>query len=430
MILERVKFIMLEKTIGQPLLFAVGINHKTASVEVREKLYIHPEEMSAFLGKLAETLAECMVLSTCNRTEIYGVLNSSEFSLDYYKNLIIEFKQADEIVNKNHFFSFVSCVACQQLFKVASSIDSQTVGDDQILQQLRNAYKLAKDNKFTGKILNQLAQRAFKVGKKTYTETAIHKGAVSISLAAVETTVEVLGSLENKSVLIIGAGETARLTAECLVKRQVGKIYLTNRTRASADELLFNLRQTEKIVGEVIEFADFKKILGQMDIIISSTSSANYILGESDFDNLTRKTLVIDIAVPRNVEPQSAGNKNVVLKNIDDLSLIIDRNFECRMAEIPLVNRIIAKEMGDFLMWYYALPLLPQFGGKKGKPETAMVEELREIKAFLAKHISLFHKLARQSKGTAEDDLQIHADLVRQLYILKNLSKEEIAVEK
>ena len=131
------------------MLFAFGLNHKTAPIEVREKLYIHESEIPALLARLKETLSECVILSTCNRTEIYGVCDA-DADLDFYKDLIIEFKGVEGVVSREHFFTFISCAACQQLFKVATSIDSKIIGDTQILQQLRNAYFVAKDNDSTG----------------------------------------------------------------------------------------------------------------------------------------------------------------------------------------------------------------------------------------------------------------------------------------
>ncbi len=421
---------MSEKLINQPLLFAVGMNHKTSPVEVREKIYVSEDEIPAFLSKLRETLSESIVLSTCNRTEIYGVCDSGEVDLNFYKDLLIDFKNVGDTVKREHFFSFVSCAACQQLFNVSASIDSKIIGDDQILQQIRNAYSLANQHNSTGKILNQLAQRAFKVGKKTYTETAIHKGAVSTSLAAVELAIETIGSLKDKSVMIVGAGDTARLTAECLIKREVGKIFITNRTESKATELLSDLQKFNKFDGEIVNFSDFSSFLNKTDIVISSTSSAEYILHEKDFAQQSNKILLIDIAVPRDIDPSSANNKNVVLKNIDDLHSVVDRNFVKRMSEMPDVKRFIAKEMGEFLFWYYSLPLLPEFTSGKGKPEPATIEEIKQVKDFLAKNVSLFHKLARQSNGTAEEDLKSHINLVKQLYELKNAPEKEFAVER
>jgi glutamyl-tRNA reductase len=403
------------------MLFAFGLNHKTAPIEVREKLYIHEAEIPALLARLKETLSECVILSTCNRTEIYGVCDA-DADLDFYKDLIIEFKGVEGVVSREHFFTFISCAACQQLFKVATSIDSKIIGDTQILQQLRNAYFVAKDNASTGKILNQLTQRAFKIGKKTYAETSIHKGAISISLAAVELAVETFQSLKDKSVLIVGAGETAKLTAECLIKRHVGKIFITNRTRSHAEELLTNLHKNHHFESEIIDFDDFKNYLNRTDIVISSTSAPAPILSAEDFSDQTNKILLIDIAMPRDIDSSAAENPNVVLKNIDDLHAIVDRNFEKRMKDLPHVKKLIAKEMGDFLMWYYSLPLMPVFQKTYTKPDRSTVAEILKIKEFLIQNVSEMHKLAMQNNGSVKDDLKNHVALVQKLQTMKNAS--------
>lgn len=174
-------------------LFAFGINYKTAPVEIREKLHLRNDEIPAFLSKIRGDLCECMVLSTCNRTEIYCVSDSPYIDLDAFKDALIDFKDARGVVQREHFFSLISCSASQQLFNVATSIDSKVIGDSQILRQLRTAYSLAHENGYTGKILNQLLQRAFRLGKTTYTETSIHDGAVSVSLAAVALGAETFG---------------------------------------------------------------------------------------------------------------------------------------------------------------------------------------------------------------------------------------------
>ena len=401
------------------MLFAFGINHKTAPIEVREKLYIHENEISSLLALLKQTLAECVILSTCNRTEIYGVCGSADVDLDYYKDLVINFKNASEIVKKEHFFTFVSCAACQQLFSVATSVDSKIIGDTQILQQLKTAYHTAKDLDATGRILNQLSQRAFKIGKKAYTETSLHRGAISISLAAVELANEIFGTLQNKNILIVGAGETAKLTAECLLKRQVGKIKITNRTRENAEELLVNLQKSNRFEGEIVDFDDFKKHLNETDIVISSTGAIEPILTAGDFAKQTNKILLIDIAIPRDIASEVGENSNVILKNIDDLHAIVDRNYERRTKDLPHVKRIIMKEMGDFLTWYYSLPLLPVFQKTYTKPDRATVGEILKIKEFLIKNVSELHKLAMQSRGNISDDLQNHIALVEKLQTMK-----------
>lgn len=400
----------------QPILFAVGINHKTAAIEAREKIYVHEREIPELMSKLSISLDESVVLSTCNRTEIYGVTTRTDLDLDYYKDLLIDFKGAHQTVRREHFFGAVSCAACQQLFSVATSVDSKIVGDTQILGQLRDAYAVARRHKSTGRILNQLLQRAFKTGKQARAETNLHKGAVSVSLAAVESAVETFGSLADKTVMILGAGETAQMTVECLIQRRVGKILIANRTKARAEELIGNLKFTGKSIIETIDFDDFKNHLNEADIVISSTSSPEPILRKADFVGQTRKILLIDIAMPRDIAPEAAENESVVLKNIDDLRQIVDRNFTRRMADVPRVKRIIATEMADFLVWYYSLPLLPQALNCGAKPDAATQTEILKIKKFLLANVSELHKMAM--RGGAED-FAGHIRVVNRLAAMK-----------
>ncbi len=401
----------------QSILFAVGVNHKTAPIEVREQIYVHESETPALLAELKKTLAECVVLSTCNRTEIYGVTARTDLDLDFYKDLLINFKNAESAVSREHFFGLVSCAACQQLFRVATSIDSKIVGDVQILGQLRDAYAFAAKQNSTGKILNQLFQRGFKVGKHARSETNLHKGAVSISLAAVELAAETFDTLNDKTILIVGAGETARLTAECLIKKRVGKIVIANRTRARADELLEDLRKSNRFAGETVDFSCFKNYLNRADIVISSTSAPEPILEKADFANQTNKILLIDLAVPRDIAPEAAEMRNVVLKNIDDLHAIIDKNYRRRMADLPLVKKTIMREMSEFLVWYYSLPLLPTALLRGGaKPDEATLKEIVGVKEFLIKNVSHVHRMAMRSGA---ENFAGHVEVVNELAAMK-----------
>lgn len=414
----------MENAHNQAILFAFGVNHKTASIEVREKLYVHEDEVSGLLKKLRETLSECMILSTCNRTEIYGVHPTGEVDFDFYKDLLIDFKNAVDAVKREDFFSFVSCAACQQLFHVATSVDSKIIGDTQILQQLRHSYALAKDGNFTDKILNQLLQRSLKIGKQTYTQTSIHKGAVSISLAAVDFALKSFGTLHDKTILIISAGDAAKLTAECLLKKNVGKILVTNRTTENAEEFLNELHKSYAFESEVIGFENFRDSFNKTDIVISSTSSPEYILFEKDFERQTRKILLIDIALPRDIAPEVERNEFVSLKNIDDLNSVVDENFKKRMAELPKIKKIIYREMGDFLVWYYSLPLLPASFKSGNRPDDKSIEEHKKVKEFLAANAAWFHRMARQTD--VRNELDEHKNLVKQLYAMKQTALGEL----
>lgn len=399
-------------------LFAFGLNHKTAPVEVREKLFVNEKEVPELLGQFKRYLSECVILSTCNRTEIYGVSERADVDLDNCKRLLIDFKRADGLVQDEHFFTLISCAACQQLFNVATSIDSKVVGDSQILRQLRGAYTMASDNRSTGKVLNQLLQRSFKVGKKTFTQTSIHHGAVSVSLAAVELVAEAFGSLRGLSVMIIGAGETARLTAEALVNKRVGKLYITNRTQQHAEELLATARKGREVDAEVIDFNHFPDRLTDVDVVFSSTGSAEPLLYKRHFATRTRKVVLIDIAVPRDIDAGVTENPHVMLSNIDDLHTIIDGNQGKRINDLPKVKKLIMKEMVDFLTWYYSLPLMPEYEKTNIQPSAAQTEEILRIKAFLGQNISEIHKLAARSSGNVREDLDNHFSLIQRLQTL------------
>jgi len=401
-------------------LFAFGLNYKTAPVEIREKLFLDEAEIREYLNLVKGKLAECVVLSTCNRTEIYGVSDSADIDLRYYKNLLIELKGVKGEVRDEHFFSLISCAACQQLFNVATSIDSKIIGDSQILRQLRGAYEIAREEDLSGKIVHQLFQRAFKVGKATYTATSIHDGVASVSLAAVELANETFGSLQGRTVLVIGAGETARLTTEALICKRVGKLLVTNRTRSHAEALLSGLHTESVVAAEVLDFEDFKRHLDEVDIIISSTGSDEPILYKDDFAGHAGKMLVIDIAVPRDVDDSVRENQNVLVRNIDDLHSIVDGNQEKRLMDLPKVKEMIIKEMVDFLTWYYLLPILPEYEKTGAKPSPEQKMEILKIKEFLNNNVSEIHKFAARAGNDFRDDLDSHFSLIRNLQALKS----------
>lgn len=408
-------------------LFAFGLNYKTAPVEIREKLYLDESEVKTFLDEAKGRLAECMVVSTCNRTEVYAVSDSPNIDFEYFKDLLLNIKQAHGEVKDEHFFALISCAACQQLFNVATSIDSRVIGDSQILRQLRSSYSAAQAHGFTGKILNQLAQRAFKLGKTTYTETSIHDGAVSVSLAAVEMAMRTFGSLRGRTALVIGAGETSRLTAEALINKKIGKIIFTNRTRSHAEELMTALNVDFSFLSEVCDLAEMTGRLPEADIVISSTGSPEPLLYEKDFSGRSSQILAVDIAVPRDIDEGAANDPNVILRNIDDLNIIIDENHSRRLEDLPKVKKMIVKEMVDFLTWYYLLPLMPSYEKTGAKPSAEQKTEILEIKHLLMQHLPEIHRLAVQAGGDFNQDLTSHHALINKLKRVKAQKFGELA---
>lgn len=390
-------------------------------MEFRERVYVQDAEIPALLDRLRETLDEAVVISTCNRMEIYGVTTRTDLGIDYYKDLVIDFKNAREFVRREDFFGMISCAACQQLFRVTTSLDSKIIGDMQILGQVRDSFHIAESHESTGKILNQMFQRGFKLGKQVRTETNLQKGAVSISSAAVELASSEFSTLADRTVLIVGAGSMARLTLECLAKKKVGRILLTNRTRARAEELLESVCGDDPgVSASVVDFGRFRQMLPETDIVISSTSSPIPVIEASDLAGTERRILMIDIAVPRDVAPNVAECENVELKNIDDLNAIVDKNHRRRMSDLPRVQQMLMREMSEFLIWYYSQPLLPQTMQAGAKPDPETQKEIVRVKEFLLGNLPYLHKLAMQS-GT---DFKGHIDVVNMLAAMRSAVSE------
>jgi glutamyl-tRNA reductase len=365
---------------GPPPVFSIGINHKTAPVEVREKIAFSPQEIPQLLERYKKVLDECLVLSTCNRTELYGVTLEGEPDFELYKKILAELKGIPDI--KDEFFYLMnSDEAIEHLIRVASSIDSMVMGDLQILHQVKEAYAIAQQCHSVGKILNQVCQKALHAGKRTKTETTLFEGAFSVSFAAVELAMKIYDELKDKSILIIGAGETAELTAENLLKKKIKRLFISNRTKERADEMLVKLKNILRFEGETIAFEDISNRLHEVDIIISSTGSSDFIIKYDDFKKIYKKRsdspmLIIDIAVPRDIDPDIKKFGNVFLKNIDDLKAIVDSNFEKRKEIIPLVEEIIRQEAVNFHSWFNNLQLVPTIKDIEDKFERIRLEEI------------------------------------------------------
>jgi glutamyl-tRNA reductase len=365
---------------GPPPIFSIGINHRTAPVEVREKIAYSPQELPQLLEKFKEVLDECLVLSTCNRTELYGVTLEGEPDFRLYKKILADLKSMPEIKDE-YFYTMDSDEAIEHLIRVASSIDSMVMGDLQILHQVKEAYSIAQQCRSVGKILNQVCQKALHAGKRTKTETTLFEGAFSVSFAAVELAMKIYDELKDKSILIIGAGETAELTAENLLKKKVKKLFIANRTKEHADEMLAKLKNILSFDGETIVFEDILNKLHKVDIIISSTGSSDFVIKYDDFKQIYKKRsdspmLIIDIAVPRDIDPDIKKFSNVFLKNIDDLKVIVDSNFEKRKEIIPLVEEIIRQETANFHSWFNNLQLVPTIKDIEDKFEKIRLDEI------------------------------------------------------
>lgn len=341
-------------------LHSIGISHHTASLEVREKMWLSDDEIKATLPRLKgeQRFAECVLVSTCNRTELYAVDGGDTPDDASVRRFLIDVKGAAPAVGEGHFVSARSGSAINHLFRVAAGIESMVIGDVQILGQIKDGFNLARESGTLGPVMNRLMQAALHVGKRVRTETSICEGAVSVSYAAVELASKIYADLTRKSVLLIGAGETGELTLRHLVGKGIGQVKIANRTRERAEALVAAMG------GTVVDYEGIVEALCSVDIVVSSVTSPSYIVQPDDFHRVMKQRsnsplFIIDIGLPRNVNPAAGKIENVFLYDIDALSTIVDRNLDRRRAEIPRVTRIIREELVSFLRWQNALEVGP-----------------------------------------------------------------------
>ncbi len=265
-------------------LLCVGISHHTAPLDVRERLWFSSDEIRRTLPLLKPLSAsESVLFSTCNRTELYVLMENGPIEPDMLKKLLIEQKSATGKVQRSDMFMMTAGEAARHLFRVAASLDSMVLGDVQILAQVKEGFNLAAELGTAGVFMNRLFQLAFRVGKRTRTETEIGEGAVSMSYAAVELAEKIFDDLQKKTAFVIGAGETAELTAIHLRGKNIGKLLITNRTQERAEQL------AQKVQGTAIPFDTWCDALAESDIVISSVEVNRYIIQPGDIQSLIRK---------------------------------------------------------------------------------------------------------------------------------------------
>ncbi|TAK59950.1 MAG: glutamyl-tRNA reductase [Bacteroidetes bacterium] len=340
-------------------LFCVGINHRTAPVEVREKLWFSVDEAKALISSTKQQkFSEAVLVSTCNRTELYFVPKGQYPNGMPMWQTLSALKHASGITGEEHFYHFASHNAVRHLLRVSSGLDSLVLGDVQILGQIKDSFKVSQELSATGVILNRLFNKALHVGKRVRTETELGEGAVSVSYAAAELASKIFEDLSKRSALLIGAGETGKLTTRHLLDKHLGKLVIANRTRERADELV------AKLGGTVVDFSSLHSELKTADIVVSAVNAPNYILSSLDIKQAmklrgNRPLVIIDIGVPRNIDPACNNIDNVFYHDIDALSHIIDLNLAHRKAEIPKAQEIIFEELIDFSNWYNSLQVTP-----------------------------------------------------------------------
>lgn len=420
----------------------IGLNYRTAPVEVREALAVPGTAVEVVLARFrALPVSEAVLLSTCNRTEAYAVGENAAETRDaltgYLCGLAAEL-HGRQVVREDlapHLYHRQGLQAVDHLFRVAAGLDSMVLGETQILGQVRDAYRDATQAGTVGKVLHQLFNQAIAVGKRGQTETRIGQSAVSVSYAAVELAKKVFRSLEGRSCLAIGAGETAKLTVKHLQASGVREIIVANRTLERAQRL------AQAIGGRAVPLGDIPQVLKDVDVVISSTEAPGYVLGRQQVLEATRTRggrpiFLFDIAVPRDLDPEIAKVEGAFLYDIDDLQAVISANLAERAQEAKVVERIIAEEVERFRSWAATLEVVPTIRRLRDKVDAIREQELarafsrlpdlteRERAVIEGMTVTLVNKIlnapTQQLKGMAgEGDAGQAIETVTRLFDLK-----------
>jgi glutamyl-tRNA reductase len=366
-------------------LLLVGASHRTAPVELRERLDFSSHGVEGALrGLVARASArEAVVISTCNRAELYLACEEPRSSAEDVLRFIAEFHHLPSDQVRAHVYSHVDQDAVRHLFRVSSGLDSMIVGEPQILGQIKEAYGVATSVRTAGPLLNKLFHWAFGVGKRVRSETALAEGAVSVSFAAVSLAKKIFGQLAGRRVLVVGAGAMGKLTAVHLQAQGVESVVITSRTLSHAQQL------AEEVGGTVSAWDALPHALGEADIVITSTGSPTPILSKAQVNaampaSRTRPLFIIDIAVPRDVDPRAAEIEQVFLYNIDDLQTIVRENMQRRGAEVSRAEQIVEEEVRKFGSWYRAREAVPTIVALRQRFEAIRKSELERLDFKLA----------------------------------------------
>ncbi|MBT4557344.1 MAG: glutamyl-tRNA reductase [Nitrospina sp.] len=369
-------------------LVLVGVNHKATPVEIREKLAFNQVKLEASLEHLVSCpeITENIILSTCNRVEIYARVDNTDQGIQLLKDFICDYHGLSRGSLDQYFYSYQDDQAIEHLFRVSASLDSMILGEAQILGQVKDAYSTARALSSTGLVLNQLFEKAFNVAKKVREETGISERGVSISSAAVELAKKIFEDLENHSVMLVGTGEMAELAAKHLISYGVKTVYVASRTYERAASL------AETLNGCALDFDAFKEELYRADIVITSTSAPKFIIHKEMIEQAIHKRknkpiFLIDIAVPRDIAPEVNDLENVYLYDIDDLQNVVNANMEERQKEAENAMEIIKEEVTKFNNWFSTLDAVPTIVEMRNRAEEMRKVEVDKTLKNLA-HIS------------------------------------------
>ncbi|MDF0726738.1 glutamyl-tRNA reductase [Cytobacillus sp. S13-E01] len=365
-------------------IIVVGLNYKTAPVEIREKLTFNENELAEAMKTLKnqKSILENIIVSTCNRTEIYAVVDQLHTGRYYIKSFLSEWFG----INKEEFTSYLSVFendgAVEHLLNVSCGLNSMVVGETQILGQVRSSFLLAQDENTVGTVFNHLFKQAITLAKRAHSETEIGANAVSVSYAAVELAKKIFGNLADKNVLILGAGKMGELAVQNLYGSGAKKVTVINRTLAKAESL------AERFSGKAKSFTELQCALIDADIIISSTGAKEFVITKDMMVHVERlrkgrPLFMVDIAVPRDLDPSLAELDSVFLYDIDDLEGIVEANLQERKKAAEVIDLMIEAEIVEFKQWLNTLGVVPVISALRDKALAVQAETMVSIERKL-----------------------------------------------
>lgn len=364
-------------------LLTVGLSHQTAPIELRERLSFSPDRLSLALKHLREmkSILEAVIVSTCNRMELYVVVDQLHTGEYYSKAFLENWFHIDRKEFETHLYVKKEEEAVEHLLRVVCGLDSLVVGETQILGQVKDAYQTALESGTTGTYFNELMVRAIRFGKRAHRETEIGQNAVSVSYAAVELGKKLFASFHGKTVVLLGAGQMSELTAKHFQANGINRLIVLNRTLSRAKEL------AEKVDGEVMEMSQLPLALSQADIVVSSTGASDYVITKEMLEELSTKRMsplfLIDIALPRDIDPAVHDLEQVYLYNIDDLQEIVEANITLRKQEASKIEKWILEEQESFSEWLRMLGVIPLIRGMREKAISIQEEAVERIERKL-----------------------------------------------
>ncbi|WP_080874219.1 glutamyl-tRNA reductase [Oceanobacillus timonensis] len=411
----------------------VGFNYKTTPVEVREKFTFDENKLSEAMVALKDqkSILEDVIVSTCNRTEVYAVADQLHTGRYYIKQFLADWFGEEKETFSTYLQITEDDGAIEHLFRVTTGLDSMVLGETQILGQLKQAFLQAQQANTTGTIFNELFKQAITFGKRMHKETGIGEHAVSISYAAVELAKAKFGDLSNKHIAILGAGKMGELAAKNIQGAGAGEITVINRTQEKAEMM------AAKFNANVAGIDELGSVLEKADILISSTGSASIVLSREAIEKVQKKRqdkalFLVDIAVPRDIDPDIAAVNQVALYDIDHLQHIVDDNLEARKAAAEQIEIMLEEEIVQFKEWMKTLGVIPVISALRQKALSIQSETMKSIerkipsltereKKVLNKHTkSIINQLlkepitqAKEFAGTdqADEALQLFIDI-------------------